>query len=171
MYSLLKYNASPKKESSSLHSTVLAGFSVSTVLWSELYSFFWQAVYLWKILNHWIRNSYPSIFSRFWPIRIAKTWSWSNIIQIFAVRTFISFVNRKPERNKKCIFVGSSCAVYRERYSKNPALSDKPHDKPTNLFFRLNTLCTHLSGSSLWYLNKLPWSWVIMQNLSFCTLH
>ena len=111
--------------------------------------FFWQAVYLWKILNHWIRNSYPSIFSRFWPIRIAKTWSWSNIIQIFAVRTFISFVNRKPERNKKCIFVGSSCAVYRERYSKNPALSDKPHDKPTNLFFRLNTLCTHMSGTNL----------------------
>ena len=46
-----------------------------------------------------------------------------------------------------------------------------PHDEPTDLFFRLNTLCTHLSESNLWYLNELPLSWVIMQNLSFCTLH
>ena len=29
------------------------------------------------------------------------------------------------------------------------------HDEPTDLFFRLNTLCTHLSGSNLWNLNVL----------------
>ena len=29
------------------------------------------------------------------------------------------------------------------------APSGKPHDRPTDLFFRLNTLCTHLSGSYL----------------------
>ena len=39
-----------------------------------------------------------------------------------------------------------------------------------NVFFRLKTLCTHISGSNLLYLNELPLSWVIMQNLSLCTL-
>ena len=50
-------------------------------------------------------------------------------------------------------------------------LREKPHDRPTDLFFRLNTLCTHLSGSNLWYLNELPLSWVIMQKFLFvfCT--
>ena len=103
--------------------------------------------------------------------------------------------------NRKCIFVGMSCAVYREwcriltavykmfktsepytevlwteilylaSRSKNPAPSNKTHDRPTDLFFRLNTLCTHLSGSNLWYLNELTLSWVIMQNCHFvlCT--
>ena len=33
--------------------------------------------------------------------------------------------------------------------SKNPALSDKLHDRPTDLFFRLSTLFTHLPGSNL----------------------
>ena len=48
-----------------------------------------------------------------------------------------------------CIFVGLSCAVSREGCSKNPAPSEKPHDRPRDLFFRVNTLYTHLSGSNL----------------------
>ena len=36
----------------------------------------------------------------------------------------------------QCIFVGLSCAVYREWGSKNPAPRDKPHDRPTDLFFQ-----------------------------------
>ena len=49
----------------------------------------------------------------------------------------------------QCIFVGLSCAVSCEGCSKNHAPSKKPHDRPTDLFFRLNTLCTDLSGSNL----------------------
>ena len=41
-----------------------------------------------------------------------------------------------------CIFVVLSCAVSRSRCSKNPAPCGKTHDRPTDLFFRLTTLCT-----------------------------
>ena len=34
-----------------------------------------------------------------------------------------------------CIFVGLSCVVSREGCSKNPVPSEKPHDRPTDLFF------------------------------------
>ena len=57
--------------------------------------------------------------------------------------------NALIEAAQYCIFVGLSCAVSREGCSKNPAPSEKPHDRPTDLFFRLNSLCTHLSGSNL----------------------
>ena len=49
-------------------------------------------------------------------------------------------------------FIANGAAFLLENFvhcSKNPALSDKPHERPTDLFFRLNKLCTHLSGSNL----------------------
>ena len=55
----------------------------------------------------------------------------------------------RNEPGKKCIFVGLSCAVSREGCRILTAPSDKPHVRPTDLFFRQNTLCTHLSGSNL----------------------
>ena len=92
--------------------------------------------------------------------------------------------NRQP-----CIFVGSSCAVYREKcrillqcsvqndqdvqdkhlcttatgslfwtlctLQKNPALRDVATWRTNRLIFRLNTLCSHLSGSDLWNSNVL----------------
>ena len=59
-------------------------------------------------------------------------------------------------------------------------LREKPHDRPTDLFFRLNTLCTHLSGSNfsletvlkdLWHsrktsVNNLPYYNLILSNLA-----
>ena len=47
-----------------------------------------------------------------------------------------------------CWFV--MCRLSR-KVQKNPALSDMA----TDLFFRLNTLCTHMFGSNLWNLNVL----------------
>ena len=43
-----------------------------------------------------------------------------------------------------------ACLEHFVHCCKNPALSGKSHDRPTDNFFRLTTLCTHLSGSNLW---------------------
>ena len=51
-----------------------------------------------------------------------------------------------------CWFV--MCRLSRN-VQKNPALSYMATEEPTDLCFRLYTLCTHLNGSNLWNLNVL----------------
>ena len=46
---------------------------------------------------------------------------------------------------EECIFVGLSCAVSRSVQDS----AETANDRPTDLFFRLNTLCTHISGTNL----------------------
>ena len=51
--------------------------------------------------------------------------------------------------DSKHLFTRLACLEHFAHCSKNPAPSEKPHDRPTYSFFRLNTFCAHLSGSNL----------------------
>ena len=120
------------------------------------------------------------------------SWKLKELKQIKGKRTF-KFHKLDPDRCVQSVIslksksVGSSCchiaqcriltAVYKMfktsklmswifcTLQKNPSLMWQ-HDKPTDSFFRLNTLCTHLSGSNLWNLNVLL-SLICFNSLNF----
>ena len=65
--------------------------------------------------------------------------------------TILYLASRRRALYKKArsTFVQRGAFLEHLNICKNPAPSEKPHDRPTELFFRLNTLCTQLSGSNL----------------------
>ena len=59
------------------------------------------------------------------------------------------------------------CIVPFPAQGTNPAPSGKPHDRPTDLFFRLTTLCTHLSGTNLSFLKVANFCRLLEKNWRF----
>ena len=96
----------------------------------------------------------------FWCISLQET--SKNYLRLSIIWVFDLFLFNWPLYiGNARMLVGSSCAVYLEKCRRILRWAIWQHDEPTNLFFRLNTLCTYLSGSNLWYLKELPLCWVI----------
>ena len=134
---------------------------------SALYDdMFLISIFISKLLNRWsflfYRYSFNLEKSRELEIDIYwRDWRSLCAVKFLRLEEFVDDVRHgmalqlEPQGllfAEVCIFVGLSCAVSRSRCSKNPAPSGKPHDRPTDLSFRLTTLCTHLSGTNLSYL-------------------